>query len=368
MKKTLLLAAGLSLAGFANAQNANLQLQSNSLVAPKVTEYNNAVGTNFKVTKNGDTLMKGNFAGSDSLKRYIGESALPIDTGYVAGTNVFGDKAFAERFDISGADSSVMPLGVGLYLTGKATTTSTKVFRAVAWRQSNPTKLRNNVFFTGMPGTEINSVSVPLKNIRKANGTIDSFRIYRFPTLSPYITDSFFVGYDMSYTWNTLNGDTVTCYMTKNGQRHQPGYVVKGADTIVNVQNATLSATNVWTDNLNGGRFGLANHYIMTALFRVKIGVGVNGITRNELSVFGTVPNPATNSATLKMSLKSSADVTLQIVDVAGRTVANNNFKALGSGTHDLPINTSSFAAGTYYCLVRTSNGDAIGVEMVIVK
>lgn len=370
MKKLLLFASGIALCGIANAQQVSPVLSNTSRAeAPTVFEVPTTGIINAKVTKNGDTILKSNLQAGDSLRLYVGESVLPRDTGYVAGVNIYGDKGFAERFDIKSPDSTVQPLGAAIYFAGTAATGTSKSVRVVAWAQGPTTKMRTNLFATGMPGTVLNSVTIPLASLRKANGRIDSFRLFRFATPAAYVADSFFVGYDMTYSYSSLNGDTVACYMTQNGARHQPGYVLKGADTLINVQNATQSSAGTWTDNLNGGRYGLYNQYIMYALYKVKITTGVNnGVTRNDLTVFGTVPNPANNAVSLKLSLKTGTDVSVQIVDVTGRLVTTLPMQHLQAGAHNLPINTSTFASGTYYCMIRTAQGDAMGIEMVIAK
>jgi hypothetical protein len=370
MKKLLLLASAVAISGAAFAQNTvqTLLPEFNSTRVPVTTRE--PVQPVDKIAKNGDTLIKTNALGTDNLAIYTANLSGVNDTGYAFGTNVYGDKGFAERFDIKSPDSSVLPLGAAIFFSGSASATSTKSVRVAVWSQGATTRVgTRNLYYTGMPNTILNSVNVPLTTLRKANGRIDSTRLFRFANAgTTYVADSFFVGFDMAYTWATLAGDSVGVYTTQDGQRHQPGFVVRGADTIVNVQNATQAASGTWNDNLNGGRFRMYSHYIMYALFRVRITTGVEGITRNDLTVFGTYPNPATNSAKLKLSLKNASDVTMNIMDMSGRMVSSAAPVRLASGTHELPVETSTLASGTYYCLVRTSNGDAMGIEFVVTK
>lgn len=370
MKKLVLLASAVALSGAAFAQSGVQTILPEFRTANLPITAESPVSFGDKITANGDTLLKTNVSGSDNLVNYIADGVAPVDTGFVAGVNVYGDKGFAERFDISGNDSAVLPLGAAIYFNGPISATSTKSVRIAAWSQGPVTRLgTRRVYYTGMPNTVLASMNVPFTTLRKSNGRADSLRLFRFPTPgNTYIRDSFFVGFDMTYAWSGLAGDTLRVFTTTQGERRQPGFVVRSGDTIINVQNATQASNNTWTDNLNGGRFGRYNHYVMFALFRVRIPNSVQGITRNELTVFGTFPNPATNSAKLKLSVKNASDVTVQIMDMSGRMVRTEAPVRLASGTHELPLETAALASGTYFCLVRTSNGDSMGIEFVVTK
>ncbi len=378
MKKVLLFASAALISTVSVAQQSPVKVFSYD--AP--TQANSAAKTlsRAKITKNGDTLTKSHIISTDGLFVYYAGSS-PFDSGYIAGYNALGYKGYAERFDIKGTDSSVQPLGVAIYFAGSANAGSTKNVRGVAWAQGPTTTVsgRPHLFFKGVPSTVItSSPSVTLGNLRDASGDIDSLLYMPFPVGGSYVADSFFVGCDFpsGYTFSSLGGDTLIVVQneSKAGGRHgdggvpSPGYIVSGADTIINVQNASQTSTGTWVDNLNGGGSGLYNNYVMFAVFRVKITTGINnGISRNDLTVFGTYPNPANNSSKLKLSLKSATDVTLQIMDMSGRIVRSAAPQHLGAGTHELPVSTSELSTGTYYCLVRTSAGDAMGIEMTVV-
>jgi hypothetical protein len=374
MKKIVLIAAAalMSVTGFAQ-QSVNRPLKHaalvNAMMSPQTIK-------NAKTTGNGDTLIKSYYnSATDTLTLFVPDVVTPYDSGFTAGMNARGQKGYAERYTINGADSSIQPLGVYIYFYGRANSGSTKTVRVAAWSQGPKTPVtgRPKLFFNGVPSTLLNSVNVNLKDLRDATGVIDSFGLFRFPTPAAYINDSFFVGYDMSYNWASLGGDTITVIQTERNSRKTPGYFVQGTDTVVNVQNATLLSNNTWVDNLNGaGGNGIANHYIMFAMFKVKIGtgggVGVNGITNNDLTVFGTYPNPANNIAKLKFSLNKPTDVSLVVLDMGGRIVYSTTEGNLATGAHELPINTANLAAGNYHCLIRTASGGSMGIEMTVVK
>ena len=361
MKKVLLLSTAVIAAFSSFAQSRRAHLASEFAGQPSVTAAKGA--------GNGDTILRGNISSTDTLSNYRYDAASPNDSGFVTGVNVYNDKGFAERFDIKGSDSSVSVLGAALYLNGTASATSTKSINIRAWSQGTKTlaggTTRPHLYFNGKPNAVLNTLTVPLTQLRKANGRIDSFRLFRFATPTAYISDSFFVGFDMTYTFSSLAGDTVSLLATKDGNRHTPVYLLSGADTLLNVQNAVQFSDGSWNDEFQQNA-GIFHHFIVYALFRVRIPNGVNGITRNDLTVYGAIPNPANNTTSLKLSLTHPADVAVQIVDMAGRTVQTANVKNAATGELFIPVNTAMLANGTYNCLVRTSNGDAMGVQMVV--
>ena len=361
-----------------HAQNALDRTFSN---ADAVNQFASGYGSAAaKGAANGDTLAKGYFGSSDTISLYVPDAVSPYDSGFTAGMNALGYKGFAERFDIKAPDSTVLPLGAYIYFYGSSSASSAQTLRVVAWSQGAAGNVtgRPKLHYNGLPNTVLNSMPVNLKDLRKSstNSRIDTFKKFAFPTIGSYVADSFFVGYDIpSYNFATAAaaGDSLAVLQTKNGERHTPAYTITGTDTTINVQNATQLTSGAWAENLNGAIIGnagnrLANHYIIFARFRVKITTGVTSITRNGLSVFGTYPNPATNSATMKFELKSAADVTLKVIDMTGRVVYSSTAQKFGAGVHEMPINTSALAAGNYDCLIQTSNGDGMAIEMTVAK
>lgn len=367
MKKLLLVTAGFLTCVSSFAQNSKATRINAEIPAAGFS----LIQTQFaKGTGNGDTFLVRNFTTpADTLTLYYVDSS-PFDSGLSSGTNGFGYKGFAERFTIKGTDSAVSILGAAVYFYGTASANSTKSVNIRAWSQGPKVSAgitgRPHLFFNGKPNTVLNTLTVPLTQLRKSNGRIDSFRLFQFATPTAYINDSFFVGFDINYTWATLAGDTVNVVQTTDGHRHSPTYLVSGADTLLNVQNATQASNGNWLDNYYEAEPGLYNNYAMYAYFKVRIPNGVNGITKNDLTVFGTFPNPGNNNVTAKFSLAKAADATIDIMDINGRVLQSTTVKGAAAGEHFVPLSTSSLPSGNYICLIRTSNGDGMGVQMTV--
>jgi hypothetical protein len=84
------------------------------------------------------------------------------------------------------------------------------------------------------------------------------------------------------------------------------------------------------------------------------------------LRIHGLRPNPASGSATrLAFELPVAGDVTLEIIDVAGRVVLEREWSGLGPGAHAPTLGmTSSLAPGVY--LVRLSQAGRVATGRVV--
>lgn len=72
----------------------------------------------------------------------------------------------------------------------------------------------------------------------------------------------------------------------------------------------------------------------------------------------GAYPNPFQETATVRVELQQSADVTLRVFDVLGRQVMERDAGRLLPGTHELSVNGSDWAPGTY--LYRVEAGEQV--------
>ena len=63
-------------------------------------------------------------------------------------------------------------------------------------------------------------------------------------------------------------------------------------------------------------------------------------------------PNPATEQATIRMSLAKAAPVSLQVCDYTGRVVARQSWQ-LSSGSHSLALDMTQLSPGMYMVLIN---------------
>lgn len=68
-------------------------------------------------------------------------------------------------------------------------------------------------------------------------------------------------------------------------------------------------------------------------------------------------PNPVSTNAIVKFELPNASDVTLQMIDFAGRTVYTENLGFRQAGANAINLNTANLANGTYLVTMRTNVG-----------
>ena len=372
MKKLLLLSAALLSISVSQAQlQKHSELSSDAFTRQVMLEHDVIA---MKGAKNGDTI-KGliNFPGSqlndDSLVAYRPDTS-PYDSGYAFGTSAYGDKGFAERFDFNGKDSGVTVIGTYSIFDGRYTSNTTKTVNFKVWTQGAVTNAgRTHLFMNGVPTTVLTTQSVNISKLGiNMNGKGDSLVYTKFATATAVLKDSFFVGYDINYNFNSLAGDTIGIKTTRSGYRYASYYFVSGGDTTINVKNAAQYSDNSWHDNAFSN-YGLGLHYCIFPVLVVKYNAtSVNGVTHNNLTFFGHSPNPANSSSTVHFSLKKNADVSITLTDMAGRTVRTMSYPNQTVGAHEAQMDLSALTAGDYIYLLRTSDGDGMASQVTVTK
>ena len=76
-----------------------------------------------------------------------------------------------------------------------------------------------------------------------------------------------------------------------------------------------------------------------------------------KLAITSLYPNPASDKATLDVSLAEQVTVEIALFDMAGNNQATVFYGSLDIGNHSFTINTSSLASGSYFCKLTTVKG-----------
>jgi len=363
MKKTLLVTMSALLSLNVIAQKVT--------PAPETGVYNSLISVSSPVGAKTtavihDSLVMTNVTTADTnTLYYISHTGTFTDSGYLGGTNGFGYSGFAERYDFNSTDSTVSVIGVVSLFGGKVNPATAKTVTFKAWSPASASVVRPTLSYSGFPGSAIDSiVGVSIKNLG-IGATADTFKSHYFPAPTAYRSTSFFVGYMINYNFNALGGDTIGLQTTRLGERTSAEYTVTGGDTVINDQNAIYD-TSFWLDVEANLGFKL-DFYIFPIVDVKWSTVGV-AIARNDLTFFGNYPNPAVNNTNVRYSLNKSADVTIVITDMNGRTINTISQNNLSAGEHATTIETANLPAGNYLCILRTSQGDGIASKMTVIK
>ena len=358
MKKTILFVLSLVLAANAIAQRHAFRTHTSGPVAAA------------KTTAVGDTLALTNINTADTLTMY----SYPAG-GFVTGPNSFGDRGFAERYEINGHDSSVTVIGVMSHFGGKVNPASTHSVNFKVWGLTPLVPITSSWAYNSFPGAGLDTITVPVTHLGIGT-TVDTVKSFFFPHPTDTIQGAFFVGYDMTYNYSSLNGDTLGLYSTQNGVRNSPFYNIVMSttlteepdttyDTVIVVQNATLWSDNNWRENYTQND-SIFNNLAIYPIVVIGQPTGIGSVTRNGLTFFGNYPNPASETTNIRFSLANPADVTISVMDMNGREVKNIKQLHLSASEHNIPLNVSSLAPGVYVYSIVTSSGDGIAGRLTV--
>ncbi len=311
----------------------------------------------------GDTSTLSNVDGASPVNFTV---TATTDSGFLYGTNAFGDKGFAERFDFSSHDSSVQVIGMGAFFTGTYNAATTKTINLKVWSVGPRTLLGGHVYSSGYPNTVLAQRNVSIKNLGiNPAGTGDTIKFFSFTAPTPLISQSFFAGYDINYNFSALGGDTINLISSDDGERISDPLLFEGQDTILNVQNAVMFDDNSWNDDLFENS-GISHNLFVFPIVVSRTPTSVPMLSKNELSFYGAYPNPAQNTANIKYVLNKDADVTVSVMDITGRLVQTVQQPKQFAGEHLASINTAVLPAGDYIYVLKTSRGSVIGSKLTV--
>lgn len=94
--------------------------------------------------------------------------------------------------------------------------------------------------------------------------------------------------------------------------------------------------------------------------------VGVDDLNNENMFVSQNYPNPATSSTSIRVTLKKSADIVINITDILGKTVYSQTISDSPAGTREITINTADWNSGVYSYTV--TSGSQRSSQTMIVK
>jgi hypothetical protein len=340
-----------------------------------------------RTTGIGDTTILRNISDTAALVIYTMGST--NDSGYLTGTNYLLDQGFAEHYYVNGNDSSLMVLGVFAQFGGQVSDTCTESVSFHIWDQSPAVAVTAGIVYNGFPSDILATQGAPFTQLG-IGATIDTMKLFLFPSPTP-IWSSFFAGYTINgnYTFSKSNNiglastaDSAVGHdflVQVNIQTYPDSFFYSGDTSVltidsvtdttenvfINVRNATMQSDYNWYDNLTQND-SLRNHLAIYPLVAINDPTGLKSVTKDNLTFFGNYPNPAVAYTNIKFSLLKPDNVTILIMDNAGRIVNTIAQAKVEAGVHLVTVNTSSMPAGDYIYLIRTTSGDGMAGKMTV--
>ncbi|MBS1585062.1 MAG: T9SS type A sorting domain-containing protein [Bacteroidetes bacterium] len=306
-----------------------------------------------KPTAAGDTLYYYNNTYAALIDSSV---AFPSNTGYLLGTNSYGDSAFAEMFDFTGGnDTAVSVMGLISYWSGNvsAATGDSLTFRI--WGiDTTSYQLDTNVYVANFPGGSLGSKKVALTALNIAgNQPITTW----FDAPVTGINGNFYAGYSYSYDPDSITGRSIGLHSTDTGKgQHLNHYQLRAnGDTVFTPRNAILESNGYWYD-LNKD-LGKKINLSIIPIYHLQHTTGVGTVSNQGLSLLGNYPNPATESTNIRFSLARSSDVTVQLMNATGKLLNTFNESGLTPGEHSIALPLTGYPSGNYIYILHTGAG-----------
>lgn len=140
---------------------------------------------------------------------------------------------------------------------------------------------------------------------------------------------------------------------TTGGERTWTNLVVPGIELEAGLHTMRIATST--------GAFGLNR-----ILFQKTGSVSVDETPKTSFRLMGSYPNPASDRVTVAFELDASSRITIAIVDMLGRVVANRATAPLPPGQHRVALDTRSLPAGVYAYRIATTTASSQGVMTVV--
>lgn len=242
----------------------------------------------------------------------------PYGSGYIVGTNHYGDLGKYQRFDFTAGDK----LAGFTFWFARA---------AVVGTPDTVSLVVKTVAMSGAPGVTIGKKMITTDDIDLVDG--NTMLLDSMITLSGPV----FIGAE----WDPTLDDTLALYSDKNGEGNGANRVwEKLSDSTYNdFTNTTLS----WNLDID---LWIAAYYRSGSTTAVE---PVDGVLPQVYSLDQNYPNPFNPSTTIGFSIPVQSRVTLTVYDVLGRLVADLVSEDLAAGKHLVRWNAQGLATGTYF-------------------
>jgi hypothetical protein len=95
---------------------------------------------------------------------------------------------------------------------------------------------------------------------------------------------------------------------------------------------------------------------------------GVPSITRGARLAIRARPNPTSALSNIEYSLTGWSPAHVELLDIAGRTLLNRDFGALGPGRHETSLGAGSVPGAGYYWLRLSQHGRQAKAPLIFVR
>lgn len=265
----------------------------------------------------------------------------PYGSGYIAGTNGYGDIGKYQRFDLL---EEVHVVGakfwMGLKRTVETADSITVVFRRTAYGKDNYDTL------SGGPGALIASLHTTLDAFDTSSAGSSFFIPAPFNVMGgPFSPESIFVGIE----WSTTANDTFSLCVDSAGQGDKADRAWERL-TGVPYKYQRFNEVSDFSWALD------ADLWIALLYKKGLLGVQQNGRIPEQFSLEQNYPNPFNPSTTIGFSVPAAGHVSLAVYDLLGKHIATLVDQNLDAGRYSANFSALSLPSGIYFYRLRNGS------------
>lgn len=295
-------------------------------------------------TSTGDTIYIGR---NSIIERFTGlNSVVGFDTALTGHNDIL--LATGARFD----DTTLQITAAGRYIEGMDVDVN------------NPNHVLCAVGGFSLPGTPHVYVSYNSGNSWTALGATGSSPLPDMPVyqcvIDAYDSAHYIIGSELGF-WDSRDGGAT--WTEQNG-----GIIVR--EPVYRLRQQTYLSDQCYALYAGTHGRGMWRCTTLTAgqgCTVIPLGISETATTQTANNML-LYPNPMDGSGKVKLELTESSDVTILVMDMPGRMLAETSYSHLNAGENLLDLNASSLSNGSYLVVARLANGQTYTRTLVVAR
>jgi hypothetical protein len=251
--------------------------------------------------------------------------------GSFLGHNIYGDEAFAEKYNNSGQTSVV---GIIAHHRGQASGSSND-----AWYRIH------QVAANGLPGSVLGGKRIRLSDINLSG---DAFVVMFDSPVT--VNGDFFVAWDlMDYSHGTQAGDTLRLLAGEEGSRPASDHANFGRNA---VRWHSHGPGNAWRDFFTQN---FSPFSIYFAIYPIVANVPASANNLENPINLNYFPQPCRELLNLSFDAPANGEYTFELIGVDGKKYYQER-KSLAKGEQNLQFDVNNLAAGNFIAIIRNGS------------